>query len=168
MTGSSQRRVKAWLSGGGSLTARLREHGTVEVVVLREGVRPLWPQEQRDLRCRCGHAREIALLVDGRPAVWARSVTPRLAVRGAWKAMVTLGKRPLAELLFQGRALQRDPLVPQRLPRHGAVAGRMRSAWSPPGTTLPQRARSSVFWRKGQPLRVFEAFAPWVLRRQTF
>jgi chorismate-pyruvate lyase len=27
---------------------------------------------------------------------------------------------------------------------------------------LPRWARSSVFWRHGHPLRVMEAFSPWV------
>ena len=164
---SADTSIKAWLFAGGSLTARLRAHGKVDVVVVRQGASALWLAEQRDLNCRCAYAREVILLLNGRAAVWARSVTPLPAFHGAWKSMAGLGTRPLAELLFQGRSLDRDALVPHRLLRHGpesrwvrqstVVAGHVESPLE-----QPTWGRSSVFWRKGQPLRVFEAFAPWV------
>ncbi|MDP3521266.1 MAG: chorismate lyase [Hydrogenophaga sp.] len=164
--------INAWLFAGGSLTARLRAHGGVEVVVVKQGASGLWMAEQRDLNCRCGYAREVVLLLNGRVAVWARSVTPLPAFHGAWKSLAGLGTRPLAELLFQGRALDRDALVPHRLARHGPVF-----RWAQQSTTAvghvanafaqPTWGRSSVFWSMGQPLRVFEAFAPWVTQLPT-
>ncbi|WP_051237303.1 chorismate--pyruvate lyase family protein [Ottowia thiooxydans] len=169
---SADTSIKAWLFAGGSLTARLRAHGTVEVVVVRQGALALWLAERRDLTCRCVYAREVILLLNGRAAVWARSVTPLPAFHGAWKSLAGLGTRPLAELLFQGRSLDRDALVPHRLLRHGpesrwvrqstVVAGHVESPLE-----QPTWGRSSVFWRKGQPLRVFEAFAPWVTQLPT-
>ena len=81
--------------------------------------------------------------------------------------MTNLGTRPLAELLFQDRAVLRSPLQAHALARHGEVERQMRDAWaqfqaSPTENPMPRWGRSSVFWRHGQPLRVFEAFAPWV------
>jgi chorismate-pyruvate lyase len=38
--------LRAWLHAEGSLTARLRDHGTVDVVVLRQGAQRLWSLEQ--------------------------------------------------------------------------------------------------------------------------
>lgn len=154
-----QPRLHAWLQADGSLTARLRQHGVVQVVVVRQGTQALWPQEQQDLGCRSGHVREVVLLVDGMPAVWARSATPHAALQGPWKALANLGNRPLAELLFQGRRVQRSPLQSIPLVRHGLMDSRLHKAWTGP---LPRWARSSVFWHQGQPLRVMEAFAPWL------
>ncbi|MFC7411758.1 chorismate--pyruvate lyase family protein [Hydrogenophaga atypica] len=164
--------TNVWLFAGGSLTARLRAHGTVEVVVVRQGASALWLAEQRDLTCRCVYACEVILLLNGRAAVWARSVAPLPAFHGAWKSLAGLGTRPLAELLFKGRSLDRDALVPRRLLRHGPE-----SRWVRPSTVVaghvenplvqPTCGRSSMFWRKGQPLRVFEAFAPWVTQLPT-
>lgn len=168
--------TNAWLFAGGSLTARLRAHGEVEVIVVKQGAAALWPAEQGDLNCRCAYAREVILLLNGRAAVWARSVTPMSAFHGAWKSLAGLGIRPLAELLFEGRSLDRSELVPHRLERQGPVTQWVRQAtgqvsWmagqSAPALELPIWGRSSVFWRRGQPLRVFEAFAPWVTQLPT-
>lgn len=161
-------RAQAWLTAPGSLTARLRAHGHVDVVVLFQGSRRLWPIESRDLRQPNGHVREVILRIDGRPAVWARSTTPHRALRGPWKALLGLGCRPLAELLFQRRHVCRDPLQSHHPKRHSLAMSHLQTQWQPfaphdrPGQT-PLWARSSVFWRSGQPLRVLEVFAPWVL-----
>jgi chorismate--pyruvate lyase len=162
--------LRAWLKAPGSLTARLRRHGPVEVIVLRQGSQTLWAQERGDLQCLYGHVREVALLVNGVPAVWARSAASHTAIQGPWKALVNLGNRPLAELLFQGRHVPRDALKPHYIRRHGPMECQLRDAWAAlhPGSgnaDLPRWARSSVFWHKGQPLRVMEAFAPWITHR---
>ncbi len=162
--------LRAWLQAPGSLTARLRTLGTVEVVVLRQSTQALWTQEQDDLQSAVGHVREVALLVNGVPAVWARSATSQAAVNGPWKALINLGNRPLAELLFQGRHIARDPLRPHHIQRHGPLECYLRSSWKRlhldcKDSDLPRWARSSVFWNGQQPLRVMEAFAPWIAQR---
>lgn len=161
--------LRAWLHAEGSLTARLRGHGTVEVMVLRQGAQRLWPAEQDDLNCPNGYVREVALLLDGIPVVWARSAVSHHALRGPWKALTNLGNRPLAELLFRDKSIERNRLKPHHFPRHGLMECRLRNSWTGlhaamPAGLLPRWARSSVFWHQGQPLRVLEAFAPWIVR----
>ena len=143
--------------------------------VLRQGTQRLWPQERQALHGRAGHVREVLLLVNGVPAVWARSSTTLAARRGGWKAMTELGSRPLADILFQTRNLARSPLRPFHIAPQGQVERTLRKHWRQHGRQhpasqtgyaqqpLPRWGRSSVFVRKGQALRVFEAFAPWVL-----
>jgi chorismate--pyruvate lyase len=164
---SADTALRRWLQAPGSLTARLRCFGLVQVVVQQQGRMALWPQEQADLQQACGYVREVVLLVNGRPAVWARSATARVAVKGPWRAMRGLGTRPLAELLFSGPQVLRGRMDMLSIAKSGAMHRRMRQQWQalqPSATAqdMPQWARSSVFWRKGQGLRVMEAFAPWV------
>ncbi len=162
--------LRQWLCAPGSLTARLRLHGTVRVEVIDQGRRQLWPQERRALGCSVGHVREVVLHVDERPAVWARSSVPVRAVKGPWRAIRGLGTRPLAELLFTHRAVRRGPLRALRLPAHGQAGSHMARQWarlngaSGPVTAGPSPtwARHSLFHHHGQPLQVLEAFAPWV------
>lgn len=158
--------LPAWLQAPGSLTARLRAHGRVTVQVLQQGHRALWPQEQQALGTRAGHVREVMLMVEGRPAVWARSVTPLPAARGAWRAMKGLGTRPLAELLFSHRRVHRGPLQARRLPtasHEGRHVARSWQAHAAAGQDVaPTWARHSVFRHRGHPLQVLEAFSPWV------
>jgi chorismate lyase len=155
----------------------LRGLGQVTVHKLRQGHRALLPMEQDLLGMSHGHVREVLLRVDGQVAVWARSVTPVGATRGAWRAMRGLGNRPLAELLFTDRAVRRAPLCARQLQRHEPGAATLRRDWAQalgdlsvtPPTFSPLGApawmRWSVFQRRGQPLLVQEAFAPWVLQQ---
>lgn len=159
--------LRHWLFAPGSLTERLRQHGEVSVTLLHQGSQRLGTDEQSDLGQSNAHTREVFLMLNGRPIVWARSATLHTAIQGPWKAMTHLGTRPLAELLFEDRAVLRSPLRAHSLARHGEVARHMRDAWAqihsnPAENPMPRWGRSSVFWRHGQPLRVFEAFAPWV------
>ena len=164
---ASHRNRRSWLQAGGSLTARLRRHGPVQVVVLSEGVRRLWHAEAVDLRCRVGYVREVAISIHGVPAVWARSATSCVAARGAWQALQVLANRPLAELLFGPRQVQRSRLRAHRIARHGPVDAGLRRSWARLAAPAmqPRWARSSVFFRRGAALRVMEAFAPWALGR---
>jgi chorismate lyase len=163
--------ARQWLAATGSLTARLRGLGAVSVHKLRQGHQALLPLERQLLGIAHGHVRVVLLRVDGQPAVWARSVTPLGATRGAWRAMRGLGNRPLAELLFTDRAVRRAPLCARRLSRHAPGSAALHRDWrhalhSPPETApTPHWMRWSVFHRRAQPLLVQEAFAPWVLTR---
>lgn len=167
---SVDRLTRQWLTAPGSLTARLRLHGQVSVRVMRQGHQSLWPQEQGAVRARTGHVREVVLTIDGRPAVWARSVTSAKGLKGPWRALKGLGTRPLAELLFEHRGVRRDPLWSDRFPDHSRQASHVRRQWRDFATRAhePERtpawARRSVFWHKGQALQVMECFSPWVLR----
>ena len=164
--------LQSWLRAPGSLTARLRQHGRVEVQVQRQGRMALWVPEQQDLQQRSGYVREVVLLLNGRPVVWARSATSLAAIRGPWRAMQGLGTRPLAELLFAARPVARAPLRQQYLPPSGVMQSHIRRQWQQlqqrtAADGIPLWARSSVFWHRCQALRVMEAFSPWVCTLST-
>jgi len=159
-TASIQRR-HFWLRAPGSLTARLRRHGDVEVCVLYEGPQALWPHERQSLGTANGWAREVVLRLNGQPAIWARSAIQHPARNGPWRALAALGGRPLAELLFQRGPVQRSALQTLRLPPGGPMDARLRRCW--PGPAQPRWARQSIFWHKDHALHLIEAFAPAVL-----
>lgn len=150
--------LQFWLRAPGSLTARLRVTGDVQVRVHFQGSQRLWPEERRALRDVAGHVREVSLLLDGLPVVWARSATRHRALKGPWKAIQGLGSRPLAELLFAEARVGRGPLESQRW-RAGSEGPRQtRRRWGPKADR-PRWARHSLFTHHGQTLRVMEAFS---------
>ncbi len=165
-----------WLRAGGSLTARLRRLGQVQVLVQSQGARKLWPVEQQALGCRSGHVREVILTLDDQPVVWARSATSHRGLKGPWKALQGLGNRALAELLFSHTQVRRGPLKAHAWQKHGPQHARANRQWqrcldranseSMASQPSPRPARASVFWHKGQPLRVMEAFNPALARWQ--
>lgn len=157
--------LRLWLAAPGSLSRRIAALGQrFEVQTLRQGAARLQPIEARDIGAGRSWVREVLLKVDGQPLVWARSATPQPALRGPWRALRGLGSRPLADLLFNDRRVQRTPLRREKLPRGGPLQRRLARQWeAATGSAAPRGivwARSSVFSRHGPPLRVMEAFAP--------
>ena len=160
--------LRQWLRAPGSLSRRLAALGhRFEVQTLRQGPARLHRDEIAALgplgRGRVW-VREVLLRVDGQALIWARSVSPRVSLGGPWRALLGLGSRPLADLLFKEPRVTRSPLKLERL-RHGApLRRRMARQWAKASGCQPPRgmtwARSSVFRKHGAPLRVMEVFSP--------
>ena len=152
--------LHALLIEQGSLSERLRAHGgELRVLRLRQGLQagPVGGQ----------WAREVLLLLDGLPVVWARSVLPAQALRGPWRALRGFGTRPLGDWLFQRADIRRGPLELRRLggadPAVRAAARALARAGLPglpAGPAMPLWARRSAFVRRGCALWLTELFLP--------
>ncbi len=59
--------------------------------------------------------REVLLLGDGVPVVFAHSVLPRSSLRGLWRGLGKLGNRPLGATLFANPKVRRTPLSYKKL-----------------------------------------------------
>lgn len=167
-------RVRRWLTAGGSLSARLQAVcASFTVQRLRQGPGGLRADEAAALKRPGGrvHAREVVLRCDGEPIVYARSVVDARHVRGPWRALQGLGTRPLAQLLFQDRAIARSALEYQRLRPAGAwhrqVARRWQEATGQPLPAGAWWARRSRFRKGGATLLLLEVFSPALERRRT-
>jgi chorismate--pyruvate lyase len=164
----SSRRMGAWLQIDGSLSARLASvSGRLAVRVLRQGPVRLQPAEAERLGCPAGaaaHGREVILLADDVPVVFARSVLQAVHARGTWKAIRGLGNRALADLLFGLPAAHRSRFEFARFAPGSAIASTVHRRWrEATGNEWGRRevwARCSVFTRRDAPLLVTECFAP--------
>lgn len=134
----------------GSLTARLARDGSVRIDLRYSGWQHARPDEAQALSLPAAgrriYVREVYVCRDGKPAVLARSLTTLAGIRGPWRGLRTLGRTPLAALLWSDPGIRRGPFEYARLPL---------------GVRPP--ARRSCFWLKGEPLVVMEAFVglPW-------
>lgn len=164
---------RAWLTGEGSLTARIRarcDHFAVRV----QRQRLLLPNA--DERALLGilpreHAwiREVLLEADGVPVVFAHSVLAQQHARGPWQIFGRIGARSLGGALFADPRVARRPLHYRRLDaRHPLYRAAVRDA-ALDVATAPRHlwARRSVFDRDGQTLLVCEVFLPGIPRTQT-
>ncbi|AKJ29599.1 chorismate--pyruvate lyase [Caldimonas brevitalea] len=140
----------------------------------RQGTSPLLFDERLALPAPAAtraHAREVVLRCDGTPVVYARSVVRAVQVRGAWRSLVGLGTRPLAQLLFQQRHVERVSLGYARLPRCGPLRRHLERAWreatGDPPPAGPWWARRARYTRQRAPLLLMEVFSPLVLSRRS-
>ncbi len=155
--------IGGWLQDSGSLTARLKATcpGRFRVRLLRqEWERPLY-SESRTLRMRLGEVafvREVELLCDDTPWVFARTVIPARSLRGPARHLTLLGTRPLGEVLFADPHMRRGPMeVARLLPRHPLYAAATAERMKTPDEIWGRR---TLFHLAGAPLLVNEIFLP--------
>lgn len=155
--------VLPWLLDAASLTQRLISHceGQFSVQVLDESWTRPAPGEIKVLGMKPGsiaRVRQVQLLCDGVPWVFARTIIPYRTLQGPVRRLKLLGNRSLGEVLFADKSMVRGELeiaairegdflyqkATQGLQNHPAVI------WG----------RRSVFYLSGKPLLVSEIFLP--------
>jgi chorismate--pyruvate lyase len=163
--------LRAWLDLPGSLSAHLRRCvGPLQVQRVSQGRGRLRRDEVACLGLaqgiQRGFFRQVILRCQAQPVVMAQTVGPMRAPLGAWRGLRGLGSRPLAELLFADRRVQRQPLQVARVSTRSALGRQWARLWQQhtqsltwqPSTCADLWARRSVFWRLGMPLLVTEVF----------
>ena len=150
---------KNWLLDSGSLTKRLKSicNQSFRVEVLHQDWAIPTCSEQQFLSCNqeLANIREVLLLVDEHPLVFARSVLPASSLTGSNRELLNLGTRPLGEYLFSQASLKRGGIEIEQLPAnqfnpHLEKPYHLESAW----------ARRSLFYLNEKPISVCEVFLP--------
>lgn len=155
-----------WMRDHGSLTRRIQQRCTQFSV---RNVCDILMTAAHDETALLGlppkqkiYTREVFLLADNRPVVFAHSVVAPQQLRGAWQALQHLGNRPLGALLFAHPLVQRAPLHYRALkPNHPLYRRAIGTPDAPPQKLW---ARRSLFILHGAPLLVTEVFLPEILR----
>ncbi len=159
--------LQSWLIDTGSLTARLQQryaHFAVKPMAVKYA-KPI--QDEFALLNLCSHKtaliREVFLIGNNQPVVFAHSVLPRTSLRGAWHGLGRLGNKPLGATLFANPKVKRSPLEYKKLsacsPISIRVAGHMQA--SPKALW----ARRSVFQLNCARILVTEVFLEELLKR---
>ena len=155
---------KSWLTRPGALTSGLRQLGLVTLCVIHERSEGLSKDESAGIRRPPRSpvwVREVLMSIDGRPCVFARSLTPLAASHGTWQGIRKLRNRPLADILYHEPSIHRSDFEVARIQRHMPLYGTYLHTDQDPSLASPKLlARRSVFWRNEQPLLVSECFLP--------
>jgi len=155
--------LASWLRDTGSLTRRVQGAcgSGFQVRLLRQGWGSPQYSEGRLLRMRRGEIaviREVLLLCDGLPWVFARTLIPIHSLRGGARRLTRLGERPLGEVLFAQPGLRRGVVqVARLLPRHHLFVAAVSALGAVPGELWGRR---TLFYFAGKPLLVNEIFLP--------
>jgi chorismate lyase len=153
--------LRDWLLNTGSLTQRLQRTcvGRFQVRVEFQG----WGRPRLDeclalgLRLpRRALIREVHLLCDGRPWVFARTIIPISTLRGPEQRLAHLGERPLGAVLFADPHMTRGQVeVACVRPGHPLYSAAVQGFKQRPAEIWGRR---SVFRLGGKPLLVSEFF----------
>lgn len=151
-----------WLTDPASLTARIVARcGYFEVRVLGERRAAPCFDERGLVGLPAGSpawVREVLLVADSVPVVFAHSILAPRDLAGAWQMAQGIGRQPLGAALFADPEIERGPLQAARLTASHPL---QRQAAAAAGGILPALwARRSRFCRHGRPLLVTEVFLP--------
>jgi len=156
-------KLQHWLWDAGSLTDRLIDQcvSSFTVQVLTEGWQKPFYDESLILgmpRGEYGFVRQVYLVCDGIPWVFARTVIPQSTLVGSVKGLTRLGNQSLGKVLFE---------------KPGVIRGQLQVAKLTPGQVIYESARRdcidveqpiwgrrSIFFIKDKPLLVNEVFLP--------
>ena len=147
-----------WLVDTGSLTERIQSMCTeFRVELIGQGIAPLHANECQLLPLPDSYyeVREVILLADQQPWVFARSVIPSRLLQGEWQS---LGNSPLGKQLFNDKRFVRGEFEIASLP-----ASDIDGLWgdvSQPNSAKTLFARRSAFHFAAQDILVAEVFLP--------
>lgn len=160
--------LRHWLTGGGSLTAKLKRHSEkFRVQCLHQHTARCLSDEAAAIGLRQpGRVweREVLLRCDNTPVVFGHTVVPMSATAADWPLFSALGERSLGTTLFGDPRVQRGVLEFARLREGHPLIARARAAL---GITAHEEqllyARRCLYQRRQGVLLVTEVFLPTVL-----
>ncbi len=151
-----------WLVNDTSLTARLqkRYRGFYVKPLLQQDAKPLH-DEAKMLALKPStkaYIREVLLIGNQQPVVYAHSVLPHRSLRGKWHKLGRLGNQPLGAALFKNMQVIRTPLSYKKLSNnHILYRKAVKQITHPPPYLW---ARRSVFSLNCANILVTEVFLP--------
>jgi chorismate--pyruvate lyase len=102
--------------------------------------------------------RQVQLLCDEQPRVYARTVIPVSSLEGRLRRLARLGERPLGAMLFADRGMRRGVVELARIrPGETLYADAVRDPWQASGVIWGRR---SIFRLGHKSLLVSEIFLP--------
>jgi chorismate lyase len=162
--------IASWLRDEGSLTRRVIQacgQDGFRVRLLHQAWGSPLYSESRVLRVRRAEAtliREVELLCEERPWVFARTLIPATSLRGSARRLTQLGDRPLGAVLFSDSRVRRGITQIARLqPRHPLFATAAANLQQKPQQLWGRR---TLFYIAERPILVNEIFLPEIPRRQ--
>lgn len=157
-----------WLIDVGSLTARLQQRYNKFAVkpVAVKYVKPI--HDEAVLlhlpAYKAALIREVLLIGNNQPVVFAHSVLPKKSLRGLWNGLGRLGNKPLGATLFANPKVKRTPLEYKKLSRHHPIS--IRAAEHLQTSPKALWARRSIFSLNYAQILVTEVFLEELLKAQ--
>ncbi len=156
-----------WLIENGSLTARLQQrYATFSVKpVAMKYAKPIHDEASllRQPSHKTALIREVLLMGNSQPVVFAHSVLPRASLRGRWNGLGRLGNKPLGATLFANPKVKRTPFSYKKLTSNHLLYKHATQHLTQKPSYL--WARRSIFTLNCASIMVTEIFLPKLLAK---
>lgn len=156
--------AQAWLRDTGSLTRRVIQHcgnGAFRVRLVKQGWGKPLNSERQALHIRPGRlalVRDVTLLCDDSPWVFARTIIPVKTLKGPARRLMQLGERPLGAVLFSDPKVSRgSTLIAKLTPGHTLFEAASEHLQQTPALLWGRR---TLFFVGHRPILVNELFLP--------
>jgi chorismate--pyruvate lyase len=158
----SATKYQNWLVNDASLTARLQKR------YIDFYVKPLLQQDAKPIQDEASmlglrpsantYIREVLLVGNQQPVIFAHSVLPHASLRGKWHKLGKLGNQPLGAALFRNMKVIRTPLSFKKLSKNHTLYQKATKHLAQPPANL--WARRSIFSLNCANILVTEVFLP--------
>ena len=159
--------IRPWLIDNGSLTARLKaryKRFAVKPVTVKYAKAIIDESALLHLPAyKTALIRDVFLMGNNQPVVFAHSVLPRASLRGAWHGLGRLGNKPLGATLFANPIVKRTQLTYKKLSCRHPISQRLAKQLKITPKAL--WARRSIFSLNSAKILVTEVFLPTILHQ---
>ena len=137
-------KIKSWLLEQGPITERIKSKHKFELKLLRDSVGEVDINERYFLNNIDSEVkvREVILLADKNPLVFARSLIPKVTIQNGLKKLGELNTKPLGDILFEKGVFKKDQVV------FSTFSQNKKEYWG----------RKAKYYVKNYPLSVMEIF----------
>ncbi|MDA1338786.1 MAG: chorismate lyase [Methylophilales bacterium] len=108
---SDRTELRFWLANKKSLSKRVKNIARFEIVQVRPTIKKFLRIEVgkfKNFKSTRLYLREVMIYADGQPIMYARTVTPKINLRGFWGRMKRLKDNPLSDIVFEQKVIKRS------------------------------------------------------------
>ena len=105
--------IKSWLLEEGPITKKIKSNHIFDLNLLNDSIGKINSSERSFLNNVVGEVkiREVILLADKKPLVFARSHIPKITIEKGLKKLGELGTKPLGDILFEKKLFIKNKTV---------------------------------------------------------
>ena len=119
-----------WLSNRKSLSKRVKNIAQFQVVMIRPSIIKFLKIERdkfKNIRDSQLYLREVMIYADGRIIMYARTVTPKINLRGFWRGIKKLQDNPLSDIIFEKKVIKRSSFIYSRFSKNDDISKSVRN-----------------------------------------
>ncbi|MDG2253055.1 MAG: chorismate lyase [Methylophilaceae bacterium] len=148
-----------WLSNKRSLSKRVKNIAQFQVIQIKPAIIKFLKIERdkfRNIRDGQLYLREVMIYADGRPIMYARTVTPKINLRGFWRGIKGLQDNPLSDIIFEKKVINRSAFIYSVFSKNDDISKSVRNSGHNVSNILV--SRQSLFDYNNQSVLLTEVF----------